>query len=383
MKCFYKVNCFEMKKITIAFLLSLIGFAGFAQENNKVNFIKGTVLDSDGNTPVIYTNIGIEGTYIGTASNAEGNFELKIPEDFVGKQIFFSAVGYKNKLIPVTLLIGKEFNLIKLEPQSYDIGDIDVNAQSKVLYRILRTASEDIPKNFVKGPFNMDCSFDYEKIADTLKLTMSAKTNIYDKNGYSKPSVEDAYKSRNYSFSNVVKNFGSYGFAEGITNLDEVLSLDLARSVSSILNPVNLDRFILNQEEDAELNGFDVWVIGFKQPKPDFEGSGDFYASLFEGKIYINKNNYKVIKIECWVKSDKQTRAGRGLAVGVSNKSYLKNVAYDYTVSYNSQGLDFISIHKNYEQANKPVSENSRLVVKKINTSNVEPIASKDYFVGE
>jgi hypothetical protein len=372
-----------MKKITIAFLLSLIGFAVFPQENSTINIIKGTVVDADGNVPVAYTNIGIEGTYNGTASNVEGNFELKIPENFSGMQIFFSAVGYKNKLIPVTLLIGKDFNLIKLEPQSYDIGDIDVNARSKVLYRILRTASEDIPKNFVKGPLNMVCSYEYEKIADTLKLTMSAKTNIYDKSGYSKPSVEDAYKSRNYSFSDVVKNFGSYSFADGITYLDEVLSLDLARSVSSILNPVNLDRFLLNQEEDAELNGFDVWVIGFKQPKPDFEGSGDFYASRFEGKIYINKNNYKVIKIECWVKSDKQNRAGRDLAIGVSNISYLKNVAYDFTVSYNSQGLDFISIHKNYEQENELVSENTRLVVQKINTSNVDPIVSKDYFVGE
>ena len=372
-----------MKKIILIITCFLTMSSLSAQKEKSAHDLKGKVVNAGTNTPVSYTNIGIEGTYFGTASDAEGNFELNIPAEFSDRQIFFSAVGFKNRKFPVSDLFGKDFNLIKLEAQTYSIEDIDVNAQSMVLYRILRTASENVPRNFVKGPFNMDCSYEYEKDTGNKKYTRTATVTIYDQTGYSTPGIEDAFKNRNYSFSNVKQNFESYTLSDGTTNLDEILGLDMARSVSSVLDPANQSQLSLSQEQDSEENGVDVWIIGFKLPKPNLQGSGDFYVTRFEGKIYINKNNYEVKKIEGWVKSEKQNPAGRGLAIGPKTKEFLKDVNYDFTVSYNSDGLDFISLNKYYKWEGNAVNEKTRLVVNAIKTTKVSAISSRDYFVGK
>ncbi|MBN1821015.1 MAG: carboxypeptidase-like regulatory domain-containing protein [Prolixibacteraceae bacterium] len=371
-----------MQKSIFIFIVLFSAFLANAQEDVVIQIIKGRVVD-EANNPVAFTNIGLEGTYYGTASDSKGDFELKISAGMSTRRIYFSAVGFKNRTFPVTELFNKDFNLIKLESQSYDIGDVDINAQSMVLYRILRTASDNVSRNFIAGPFNLNCRYESEKTVDEKNYTIKSNVRIYDRSGYTTPSIENAFKGRTYSFSNVEKNLKSYLLSDGLTNMDEMLELDLARSVAGLLNPVLVDRFVLSQEEDAEINGIDVWVIGFNLANPGLEGSGDFYASRFEGKIYIDKNNYEIRKIEGWVKSPKQNRSGRGLAIGPENNNFLENVAYDFNVNYNTNGLEFISLHKTYRKEGQQVNETSRLVVNNISTATVVPVDSREYFIGE
>ncbi len=367
-----------MKKWMI--LIPFLALCMFVSAQDS-HIVKGKVVDEE-NNPVSYTNIGLEGTYYGTASDVEGFFELPVPGDLASLNVFFSAVGYKNRKFPVATLFDKDFTVIRLESQSYSIEDVEVNAQSMVLYRILRTASENVPRNFSQGPFTMHCIYEHEKLVeggDSCRMT--ARVALYDETGYADPSLENAFKSRNYSFSAINKNCASYLLSDGMTNMDELIELDLARSLSALLNPVNLDRFVLNQEEDAILEGIDVWVIGFNLAEPGLVGSGDYYASRFEGKIYINKNNYEIKKIEGWITSGQQNRLGRSLAVTPGSEDFLRDVAYDFRVNYNTEGLGFITLHKNYTQTGKPTSENTLLVVTETNTGSSTPISARDYFV--
>lgn len=373
-----------MRKGFTIILLFLISFVVSAQESTSLQVVKGKVIDSSSKKAVAYTNIGLEGTFYGTASDNDGNFELKIPAELQGLQIYFSAVGYKNKMFPVADLFAKEFNLIRLDAQTYNIGDIDINAQSKVLYRILRTASENVSRNFVNQPVSMLCSYENEKKQGGEARSRKATVRIDDKTGYAAPSKTDAYKNRNYQFSDVLKNFESYSLKDGATNMDEILGLDLARSLSSVLNPGILSGFHLSMEEDeAVINNSAAWVIRFRQPAPTFTGSGDFYATSFEGKIYINKNNYSVLKIECWVKTPKQNSLGRGLAIGAGIKDFHTGVAYDFSVTYNSKGVKFISLNKNYTEGGKAVTEHTKLIVNEIKPILENQITSRDYFEGE
>ncbi len=372
----------QQSKWSLILLVFVIGsLAANAQEGNVAATLVGKVVDNSGN-PVAYTNIGLEGTYYGTASNAEGEFELKIPEEFKEYQIFFSAVGFKNKTLPVSQLFGKEFALVRLEAQSYSIDDIDINAQSKVLLRILRTASENIHKNFQDGLFTMVCDYSWKKIAEGKSKKRDATVEITDKNGYEAPSKLDAYQNRNYRFSNVKKNFESYSLYDGNTNLDELLNLDFARSASSILNPSLLNSYILSMEEEPTYKGVSTWLVGFKQLAPTFEGTGDFYANQFEGKIYINKNNYAVMRIECWVSAPKQNQLGRGLAISADNNNFITDVAYDFSVNYNNKGVEDLSLNKTYKKDGVEIKESTKLIVKSAIAEN-NTITSRDYFEGK
>ena len=68
-----------MKTLSIFIIALFFCITSFAQQSQKiVETIKGKVVNATTNESVSYTNIGLAGTYIGTASNVEGDFELKI-----------------------------------------------------------------------------------------------------------------------------------------------------------------------------------------------------------------------------------------------------------------------------------------------------------------
>lgn len=368
-----------MNKYVILFLCLAFVRPIFAQTETRVaQSIKGKVINEITNEAVAYTNIGIEGTFYGTASDADGNFELKIPEEMVNKKIFFSALSYKNDTFPVRSLFEKEFSIIKLEPQTYDIADVDIAAQSRVLIRILRMASENTPYNFLGGPFNLVCTFENEKIIDdTLKVAEKAEVLIFDRNGYRQPSKTDAFKTRKYELK---KEDPDYSFSTGITNFDELLGLDWVRSATSVLNPALLGLFTLKLEEETERDGKPVWIISFSQEEPTLAGSQDFHATEFRGKITIAKDDYSVLKIEGTAKSEKQNRQGKFLAVTGSNQNYFENVTYDFGITYSKLKPELLSINKKYRLNGQQVEETSTLLVNQVEMANVKEITSRDYF---
>ena len=373
-----------MKK-TIIFLTALcISLFSFSQDGAKiVHTIKGKVVNANSNRPVSYTNIGLEGTFYGTASDDEGNFELKIPEEMVGKNIYFSAVGFENRQFPVNTLFDKEFNVIKLKSQSYGVGEVDIAAQNMVLIRILRMASENIKYNYGAGPFNLHCSYNNERTVDgQVQNPQIASVLVYDAKGYSEVSNSDAFTSRKYS----VKKENSdddYTFSTASLNIDDLLALDWVRSASNVLNPGLLADYNLKLESQPTIEAKEYWVIAFDQDEPSLEGSGDFYATSFSGKITINKTDYSVLQIEGKVESAKNNRQGKGLAVGDSNKTFLSNVSYRFEVNYKDLLINRVNLNKTYSIKGESYSEKSVLKVDRAHTNNLTILEERNYFPGE
>lgn len=373
-----------MKIITILLLNLCLSFSVFGQDGGKVvHTIKGKVVHATSNRPVSYTNIGLEGTFYGTASDGNGNFEMKISEDMVGKDIYFSAVGFENEQFPVNLLFSKEFNVVKLEAKSYGVDEIDVAGQNMVLVRILRMASENIKYNYGAGPFNLHCTYSNQRtVANKEQVTQVASVLVYDAKGYSDVSKSDAFVSRKYSLEKE-KSDADYSFSTGLLNIDDLLELDWVRSAAAVLNPALLPDYKLTLESQPSIDGREYWVIAFSQEKPSFEGSGDFYASAFKGKITINKIDYSVLKMEGEVQSPKNNRQGKGLAVGSSNKNYLTDVSYSFAVSYKDLLLKQVTMDKKYSYHGKTISEKVELKVDRAHSNNLTELNSREYFAGE
>lgn len=360
----------------------LFSVSVLAQSGSKVaKVIKGKVVDSSDNQAISYTNIGLEGTLYGTASDAEGNFELKIPTDMVDKNIYFSAVGYQNRQFPVRELFGKDFNVVTLVAQSYDVDAVDVEAQNMVLIRILRMASEDIRYNYGDGPFNLHMAYTKETTKnDSIKETSIAEVLVYDKTGYSEPSPLNAYRSRKYK---VALEEGEYTFSSNPLKIDEMLDLDWVRSSSCILNPALLNEYRLSLQSQPKIDGKEYWVIEFRQLLPTLEGSGDYYATSFEGTITICKEDYSVYNITAKVKASKNNRQDRSLAVASSNQNYLSNVVYDFSVDYRDLLINQIQLHKSYSYKGNSYDENTSMKLTRAHANNLTVLDSRDYFPGE
>lgn len=373
----------EMKFIYTIVFAVVFGFCLNAQESGTVvNTIKGKVINTETNDAVSYTNIGIEGTLFGTASNEEGIFELKITEEMAGKNIYFSAVGYKNKIMPVNSLFDKEFNIIKIESQSYGIKDVDIAAQNMVLIRILRMAAENTPYNFIQGPFNLLGTYSNTKTVDTVTTIQSAEVLIYDASGYANPSKQNAFQSLKYSFT-TDKSDADYRFSSGGTNLDELLETDWVRTASSILNPKLASIYSLKLLDQPKINGADFWVISFEEKKPTLAGSGDYYANKFEGKITIKKEDYSVLKIEGKIESPKNNRQGKALAIGNSNTNYFENVSTNFSILYETLKPAKIEIDKKYTFKGLQIAESSVLQITKVKATDLTELDSRQYFSGK
>jgi hypothetical protein len=359
-------------------IFALVLTAGAQSGSQVVQTIKGKVVDQATNEAVPFTNISIEDTFYGTASNEEGDFELKIPEEMAGGQIKFSAVGYEAKNFPVTQFFNREYNIIKLKSTSYDIENVDIAARSKVLERILRMAAENTPYNFIGGPFNLTASYQNVKITDdTTEVTQNAEVLIFDKSGYSNPSEIDAYKMRNYE---VTYEKQPLRFSNGLLNLDELLSLDWVRSASSVMNPSLLFRFDVRLENEVEINGNPAWIISFSQNEPTPAASDDYHATSFAGEITILKEDYSVVKIEGNATSEKHNRQGKSLAVAPSNSNFYENVSYNFSITYRQLKPDVINLNKTYTYKGKKVEEKTKLTIEKVQTAEVKEITARDYF---
>ncbi|MFA9389416.1 MAG: carboxypeptidase-like regulatory domain-containing protein [Prolixibacteraceae bacterium] len=368
-----------MNKRIVFLLIFLSGYLFLSAQESVL--IKGKVIDGSTKGNVAFVNIGIEGTLLGTASNAEGDFSFKVQNEFSQKNLYFSAIGYQNLIIPIQQFLA-ENKTISLQALSYGINDVEISTQSKVLYRIVREAINLIPHEFIHGPFSVQALYQNEVYTNQiLGNKRDAMIEWSDETGYA--SAINTFKRVNYKFLNVQRNFEVKSLSQGTTLLDELLSLDLARNLSGVLNPAFLNDYDLDLNGSSTINGDSVWIIAYRLSKPNLSRSGDLYATISQGKLYISKEKKVLLKVEALLQSPLQSPQGRTVAVEASKA--LNNVNYRFSTSYKftPKGylLDRISLIKTYKNDKGEPSKNiASLFVLDLNTTNPEMISKRQYF---
>ena len=366
--------------LLLSIILSLFNVAVSAQ---KTTILKGKITDQETSEGIAFVSVGIEGTYIGVASNPDGIFELKVPDEKLSGNIYLSAIGYKNAIYPISDFPQKENISILLVPQSYSIQEIDVAAESKVLQRILRTASERIPENYLKGPLNMKF-FTEKRSSSDQNNSKSEKymLDLYDAKGYSNPSWTEAFKSRSYQIRETETDFSTKSFREASLEFDELLEMDLARMSNTILNPDLLNDYSLHLDSKTRFNGDSVWIISYDARKHDLAHTGSFYPSGFAGKIYVACADYAVLRNEIHLTETKSNPQGRSLAVKSNARTQTQmNITVGYKKLQGKYVLAFIDSEKQFRSAEKKaVYESWKATVLEVDTKGSVVIPGRDYF---
>jgi|GEM_PF-1920 len=109
--------------------------------------IKGKTTDIQGNE-LPFVNVFIEGTSIGTASNENGNFSLDLKQEN-NQNLVASSIGFKKKVLPITISTDVQDLRIALEPENYQIKTFEVKANAKdpayaVMKNAIRTRKEHL-----------------------------------------------------------------------------------------------------------------------------------------------------------------------------------------------------------------------------------------------
>ena len=91
--------------------------------------VRGMVIDSEDNKPLVGALILIDGTTKETVTNVDGQFALKVPSD---TSLVISYIGYKKQKVRVNSLLSSDNNVIMLEKDAMTglVEVVTVNAAS-------------------------------------------------------------------------------------------------------------------------------------------------------------------------------------------------------------------------------------------------------------
>ncbi|MGQ1909881.1 carboxypeptidase-like regulatory domain-containing protein [Marinifilum sp. RC60d5] len=388
-----------MRKISLLSLtLLLFTIVGFAQESEnkeeKASIIRiiGKLTNIQNQEPIAFANVGVVGSYIGAASNLDGIFEFKIPEKYSDKSIQASAVGYSTFTAKISECINTDTLYIELTPKNYNIGEVEIMAESLVLQKRIKTANERIPQNYLQTPFNYDVYYRSEKLENNkLSRLREAAVRIYDNKGYQRADAYQVFKERGYKFLQVRKNFEPASLADGSTYLDELLEMDIVRSRGNVLNGNHISFYDLKLDQITEYENDSIWVISYKSKRPILSNTGDYYAKSYSGKIYIKIKDYAVIKNETHVVASNYSPQGRSFYVNEDRQKWKPlKIEYDFSVTYKQHSgryyLSYVTYKRHHELKEKAsgtikaLDINTEMLITKINTTAPEAIDKRSYY---
>jgi hypothetical protein len=91
--------------------------------------LSGKVLSEDNKVPVAYANVGILNTPVGTITNADGTFEITIPDSYSSEELLIAALGYQRKSLPVKSLQKEGELIIYLHEELTVLEDLTIKSR--------------------------------------------------------------------------------------------------------------------------------------------------------------------------------------------------------------------------------------------------------------
>ena len=247
--------------------------------------ITGRVVEKDGKTPVVYASVTVEGEYIGTMTNREGNFDLNIPYPLRNNNLIFSSVGYRQRTLS-RKEVEKE-PIISLHSESVNLREIQVKPADPLA--ILRQFRNNIRNNYIDEPQLMVTFYRETARQDGVYIgvweaAMEILKSTYTNN---QPDRVRFLKGRKADLNRKPKEvlLKVQGGPWGINTLDVVKNLE------TFLSPEyeNLYKYRFDQPEI--INGRVTWII-------HFERLTDTDFPCFNGKVLIDADSYALVGAE-------------------------------------------------------------------------------------
>jgi hypothetical protein len=302
-----------------------IAIAGFQEDTLGYYPVQGKIVDIRTGNPIIFANVYLNGTNIGTVSNSDGEFIIKIPLFIENKILTISSIGYKNTELPFDQL-DPENNLIRLEPKPIPIEEVTIiNRDAREL---LKAALLKIPDNYSNVPV-MVTSFYRETIKQNRNYVAVSE------------AILDSYKAAYSNFAGMdrVKIFKGRKSTD-VKKMDTILFklqggpqtmflLDIVKHPLELFEEETMDYYIYQMGGLVNIDDRQAYVIEFDQvDNIDFP--------LYSGKLYIDVNDLAFVGADFRISPKKLDDAVQylvrkkpiGMRINLINASYLVNYRF-------------------------------------------------------
>lgn len=345
---------------------------GQTMEGNitQPNMFQGRILDAETGLPLSYATVSINPPGIGTVSNQDGNWSLKIPEGSTQAKLSVHFMGYTSQTYDLLNL--KTPVIVRLKPSHFELSEIVV-MPGDFIKELLGKAYKSIPENYPISPTLCDGFFrETQRVNDSLFLYFDeAILNVY-KNTYKNTRnfgqirIE---KSRKNVFPGIdtINNVRFYGGPHFPNDLDIVFSR------WDFIRPSEYKNWTYELTGSFKDSLSEVYVVTFKNKKAPHTN--------FQGRMFIDKNNLAYIGFEL-------RRSGPGSISSEQNStdvSYLPGnttVKIGYVLKDGCYHLGYITYKTNgiNTETKTRIYKDIEYVTTSIQTDSVSPIPFNQQF---
>jgi len=273
--------------------------------------IEGRVIDAKSKVPVAYATIGVVGQGLGTISNVEGAFTLKIPASLAGKfSINISSIGYE------TATIKNPEGILEIEMRESPTMLKEVIVRSKTLNpsQIVNAFLKNIKRNYYPKSFEYKMFYrHYCKDDSIYGRLIEAAVDLYKRKGLKVPQPNPGTKEeirvtqlrRSFDNTNLASNHVPIALYSAM-GVDPVSYQSRSSSrIEDLFNPWNVShlkkdrkKFTFDLESVTNYDDEEVYVIGFKYTDSILFKMTKGLSNTETGRLYITSKNYALLKVE-------------------------------------------------------------------------------------
>lgn len=290
-----KIRATGLASMLILFLTPLFG-----QNGNGYITINGNLKDAKTKNALFFAYITIPNSHVGTVTNSEGNFTLKISPLLNAREVEFSHLGYITKLVPVETLRQGNAEVL-LEPASIPLDEITIRPIE--VEKLVADAIAKIPYNYSETP-NMFTGFYRETIKqrrDYVSIS-EAVLDIY-KAPYKNFGGTDRIKIFKGRKSASVKKADTLAVKlQGGPNVS--LLLDIAKNPDILFFEDYINYYNFTLEDMVTIDKKINYVVAFAQ-------KDNVTEPLYYGRLYIDTKNLAITNAQFSLNLDDKDEAAK------------------------------------------------------------------------
>ena len=307
----------------IVFLLFTM--AGATMSQNPFIIINGQLKDAKTGDKIVYAPISVPNTGIGTVSNSDGEFTLKVNTSLNAEFFEVSHMSYATTKFRISEAVGKE-KTFYLDIQPIQLKEVSVIPQDARL--IVEMAFRNIQKNYSAVP-NMMTGFYRESIRqrrDYLSIS-EAVVDIY-KAPYTNRQDDQVKIFRGRMGTNVKKADTLMVQLQGGPNVS--MLLDVVKNTDLSIALDNLDNYQFELGTMINIDNKLNWVITFTPAVVKEE-------PLYYGKLFIEQDNMAITRAEFSLDLNDENKASRMFIQKKPMGLHFMPTSTSYLITYKEQ----------------------------------------------
>lgn len=248
----------------------------------KYFFLSGKIIDGQKNEPISYASVSVNKKPVGTISNANGDFLLKLHPDYIRDTVVISCMGYAQIRMPGYELLDQD--IFAMKPVSVRIREVRVTSITPE--QLLENIRENIKKNY---------STDTELLTAFYRETVKQDENYIDASEAVLQILKSPYVNSRSDLVRLIKgrqspdmkpftwvNFKLQGGPFTITKLD------VAKNMESFIDKEFQEYFKYNIRKVIWYKEYPVYVLEF-QPEVN-----SFFPG-YVGEIYVHRETFAIV----------------------------------------------------------------------------------------